>query len=132
MLIEAAILIPVIGAILIGLTGRHPNLREAVTLISSVSLFVIVARIYSAFSTGVVLEMELLEVVPGLSLAFAIEPLGMLFAMVSSFLWIITSIYSIGYMRGQHEQNPDVVLVGELYFLRRRDITSLRFLRNRS
>jgi len=32
-------------------------------------------------------------VVPGLSLAFAVEPLGMLFALVASFLWIVTSIY---------------------------------------
>jgi len=105
MLIETAILVPAIGAVLIGLTGRHHNLREAVTLISSVSLFVIVSKIYLSFNTGAVLEMELLEVVPGLSLAFAIEPLGMLFALVSSFLWIVTSIYSIGYMRAHHEQN---------------------------
>ena len=105
MLIEAAILIPAVGAVLIGLTGRYPNLREAVTLISSVSLFVVVARLYSSLNAGAVLEMELLEIVPGLSLAFAIEPLGMLFALVASFLWIVTSIYSIGYMRAHHEQN---------------------------
>ncbi len=105
MLIEAAILVPAIGAVLIGLTGRYPNLREAVTLISSVSLFVIVARLYSSLNAGAVLEMELVEVVPGLSLAFAIEPLGILFALVASFLWIVTSMYSIGYMRAHHEQN---------------------------
>ena len=52
-----------------------------------------------------VLQVDILEVVPGLSLAFAVEPLGMLFALVASFLWIVTSIYSIGYMRGHHEQN---------------------------
>lgn len=96
MLIEAAILVPAVGAVLIGLADRHPNLREAITLITSVTLFVIIARLYSAFSAGAVFETELLEVVPGLSLAFAIEPLGMLFALVASFLWIVTSIYSIG------------------------------------
>lgn len=105
MLIEAAILIPAVGAVLIGLSGRHPNLREAITLISSVSLFVVVAKIYSALNAGTLLQVEILEVVPGLSLAFAVEPLGMLFALVASFLWIVTSIYSIGYMRGHHEQN---------------------------
>ncbi len=105
MLIEAAILIPALGATLIGLTGRHPNLRESVTLISSVSLFMIVTKIYSSLNAGSVLEVTLLEVVPGLSLAFAVEPLGILFALVASFLWIVTSIYSIGYMRGHHEKN---------------------------
>jgi multicomponent Na+:H+ antiporter subunit D len=29
----------------------------------------------------------------------------MLFALVASFLWIITTVYSIGYMRSHHEQN---------------------------
>ena len=105
MLIEAAILIPAFGAVLIGLSGRHPNLREAFTLISSVSLFVVVAKLYSALNAGTLLEVDILEVVPGLSLAFAVEPLGMLFALVASFLWIVTSIYSIGYMRGHNEQN---------------------------
>ena len=32
-------------------------------------------------------------------------PLGMLFAALASGLWIINSLYSIGYMRGNKEQN---------------------------
>jgi len=105
MLIEAAILIPAIGAVLIGLTGRHANLREAITLVSAVSMFIVVCQIYLALNTGELLAVEILEVVPGISLAFAVEPLGMLFALLASFLWIITSIYSIGYMRHNQEQN---------------------------
>ena len=42
---------------------------------------------------------------PGLSIAFEIEPLGMLFALIASGLWIITTLYAIGYMRGHHEAN---------------------------
>ncbi len=105
MLIEAAILIPAIGATLIGLTGRQPNLREVVTLVSAFSMFVVVCQIYTALNAGDMLAVEILEVVPGISLAFAVEPLGMLFALVASFLWIVTSIYSIGYMRSQNEQH---------------------------
>jgi multicomponent Na+:H+ antiporter subunit D len=40
---------------------------------------------------------------PGLELAFEVEPLGMLFALVATGLWIVTSLYSIGYMRGNRE-----------------------------
>ena len=76
-----------------------------IRIAASISLFVIVTQIYSSLNAGVLLSVEILEVVPGLSLAFAVEPLGMLFALVASFLWIVTSIYSIGYMRGNHEQN---------------------------
>ena len=43
--------------------------------------------------------------VPGLSITLTIEPLGMIFACVASVLWIVTSIYAIGYMRGHHEIN---------------------------
>ena len=50
-------------------------------------------------------EQRRLEVLPGLDLAFEVEPLGMLFALVASGLWIATTVYSIGYMRGHHEEN---------------------------
>ncbi len=50
-------------------------------------------------------RLDVVEVLPGLDLAFEVEPLGMLFALVASGLWIVTSLYSIGYMRGHHEEN---------------------------
>jgi multicomponent Na+:H+ antiporter subunit D len=37
------------------------------------------------------------------SFGLAIEPLGMIFGCVASTLWIVNSIYSIGYMRGNNE-----------------------------
>ena len=46
-----------------------------------------------------------MEVVPGLAMAFQVEPLGMLFALVASGLWIVTTCYSIGYMRAHHEDH---------------------------
>ena len=50
-------------------------------------------------------SITLLELVPGLNINFTVEPLGMLFGLVASGLWIINSIYSIGYMRGHNEKN---------------------------
>ena len=47
--------------------------------------------------------MTLFELLPGLPIAFAVEPLGMLFALIASGLWIVNSLYSIGYMRGNDE-----------------------------
>ena len=47
--------------------------------------------------------LRLFEVLPGLELAFSVEPLGMLFALIASGLWIVNSLYSIGYMRGNNE-----------------------------
>ena len=47
----------------------------------------------------------LFAMLPGMPLAFEVEPLGMLFALVASGLWIVNSLYSIGYMRGNDEQH---------------------------
>jgi multicomponent Na+:H+ antiporter subunit D len=48
-------------------------------------------------------ERQVLEIVPGFAMAFEIEPLGMLFALVAGSLWLVNSIYSIGYMRANGE-----------------------------
>ncbi|RLA06940.1 MAG: monovalent cation/H+ antiporter subunit D family protein, partial [Gammaproteobacteria bacterium] len=100
-----AMLIPLIGGVLILLTGKYSNLREAVTLTTAATLFWNVFGIYQTWQTGQILELHLLETVTGIPIAFKVEPLGMLFALVASFLWIVTSIYAIGYMRGHHEKH---------------------------
>ena len=99
-------LIPALGAVAIALTGRiSPNLREASTLLTAGLLAVAVWRLIPALMDGARPEHSFYELVPGLELAFRLEPLGMLFAALASLLWIINSIYSIGYMRGNKEQH---------------------------
>jgi len=103
--IPLALLVPVLGAVGIALTGKSPNLRESVTLIAAAITFALVASVYDDVSGGARPEWTMLEMIPGLSISFKVEPLGMIFAGVASFLWIITTIYAIGYMRGHHEKN---------------------------
>jgi len=43
------------------------------------------------------------EVFANIAFAFQVEPLGLLFALIASTLWIVNSIYSIGYMRAHDE-----------------------------
>ncbi len=101
-----AVVWPLAGMVLIALFRHRPNLREAASLVTGVSLFAIVARvILPAVQAGERLRLDVVEVLPGLELAFEVEPLGMLFAMVASGLWIVTTLYSIGYMRAHHEKN---------------------------
>ncbi|MAC73587.1 MAG: cation:proton antiporter [Marinovum sp.] len=47
----------------------------------------------------------LFEVLPGLDLAFNVEPLGLMFALLASGLWMVTHIYAIGYMRTNKEKH---------------------------
>lgn len=99
------ILIPALAAILILLLGSRPNLREAVTLVSSASLGLLVFSLYSEMTTNNVVSLKLFEPLPGLAIELSIEALGMLFAMIAGSLWFITSIYAIGYMRHNKEGN---------------------------
>ena len=39
------------------------------------------------------------------SLKLSAEPMGVIFGLLASFLWVVTTVYSIGYMRGHHEIN---------------------------
>jgi len=104
--IGLAVLCPLAGAVLIGLLGKWPNIREAASLVTAGSLFwIVVTRILPVVEIGGRPRLDLVPVLPGLDLAFEVEPLGMLFALVASGLWIVTTLYSIGYMRGHHEQN---------------------------
>lgn len=102
-LIILALVIPSAAAGLIATTGWNANVREGVTLLSAVSLFAVVLSILCRVLDGQVPATGAFVVVPGLELAFSVEPLGMLFACIASGLWIVNSVYSIGYMRGNNE-----------------------------
>jgi len=102
-LILLALAIPFGATVLIAATGSRPNLREAVTLAAAGLLFLTVLALLSRFRGGAELSLSLIELLPGAPLAFHAEPLGLIFAVVASGLWIVNSIYSIGYMRGNDE-----------------------------
>ena len=103
--ILVAFVLPLIGAIGIGFSNRWPNLRETVTLITAVLTFCVIFLLLTPVYAGARPEVLLFTLFPGVEVKFIIEPLGILFACIASSLWIITTIYSIGYMRAHHEKN---------------------------
>ncbi len=96
---------PLVGAMLIWMSRSHPNQRESVTLVTAGILFALVASLLPEATDGAGPAVALGEVLPGLALAFQLEPLGLMFALVASFLWIVTSVYAVGYMRSHHEKH---------------------------
>lgn len=102
-LIILALLIPTFGSLVIWATAWNANVREAVTLVTATALLLVVLEILERFMGGGEIATGSFTVVPGLDVAFKVEPLGMLFACVASGLWIVNSIYSVGYMRGNKE-----------------------------
>lgn len=100
-----ALFLPYAGAIAMWIARREPNLRESITITTSLLLLITVLSLLPTILAGERPSVTLLEIAPGLSLSFTIEPLGMLFAIVAAGLWPLNSIYSIGYMRGNNEKN---------------------------
>jgi multicomponent Na+:H+ antiporter subunit D len=95
--------IPVASALLLAACHRRPNLREAVSLAGAAALFAGVAALAGEVLAGARPRLVLGEIFPGLALAFELEPLGLLFALVASGLWFVSVVYSIGYLRGNAE-----------------------------
>jgi len=85
------------------LTARTSNLREAWTFAAALTLVTAVICMAPAVLAGTTYTWVALNVLPGLPIAFRADPLGLLFALVASTLWVVTTIYSIGYMRSLNE-----------------------------
>ncbi len=105
LLIAFCLLLPVVAAFFVLALRNSENAREASTLFWGGLTFAHVLGLLHYIREGGRPRLDLVEVVPGVSLAFEVEPLGLVFALVASFLWPVTSLYAIGYMRGHHEEN---------------------------
>lgn len=101
------VLLPLIASCLIYVLGEHirPNFREAITFAAAFSMAALVYSMVPAALAGKEIGFTLLEIVKGVPLQFSVDAAGMIFACVASTLWIVTSCYSIGYMRGHGEKN---------------------------
>jgi multicomponent Na+:H+ antiporter subunit D len=94
-----AVLVSALAACLIIWSRDNPNRREACSIGAGVVKFVIVISMVPAILAGSVIEYTVFDILPGVSLAFRVDSIGILFATTSSFLWMFTTLYSIGYMR---------------------------------
>ena len=94
----SALAIPVILSL-----DDRPNVREAVTLAVAGTKFAIVASMVPGVLAGTTYVTEVVDLGNGLAIELQADPLGILFGLLASLLWIVTSFYSIGYMRGLSE-----------------------------
>ncbi len=98
-----AILVSSAAAILIAVSGKCPNLRESWTFLAAFIKIYLVLSLAGYILAGNIYTLEICKILPGLSIKLKVDGFGMLFALVASVLWLITSVYSIGYMRSLNE-----------------------------
>ena len=96
---------PVFCALCISIFHRFIFGKEFFSIFSSLVVVFFNFSLVLSFVEGNSFNFELIEVFPNVGLSFHIEPIGLVFSSIASLLWFVNSIYSIGYLRGNSEQN---------------------------
>lgn len=101
-----AVLVSLVAVVLIAIPNQRPNIRESWTIMAALAKFAIVLSMLPEVLGGSYPEITLFTISPGISLALKVDALGIIFGLSASFLWILTSFFSIGYVRGvpEHKQ----------------------------
>lgn len=98
-----AVLASAFATALILLSWKRPNIREFWSVLAGVIKFGIVISMAPLIFSGHTIEYTLVTFYQGIDIKFRVDPFGLVFATISSFLWIFTTFYSIGYMRSTKE-----------------------------
>ena len=99
-----AFLIPLFGVIGIVWSGEgRKNLRETFTFIAAVTQASVVLSMIPEVLDGAIFEYHVWQIFTNVPLLLRVDGPGLLFASVASVLWIATTLYAVGYMRGLHE-----------------------------
>lgn len=99
-----AMLVSLLAVPVILLFDKRPNCREAVTLVAAVIKFGLVLTLLPGALAGEIVEWKLFSLAEGIDFTLRADAFGVFFALIASSLWILTSCYSIGYMRGHAEK----------------------------
>jgi multicomponent Na+:H+ antiporter subunit D len=100
-----AVALPMVTAATLVATRHRPSLRDRLIAIGAVVTFAVLAAMTPAVLRGEVPTSTLLEVLPGLALSLRADAMGMVFALLAGFLWVLASPYAIGYLRGDDARN---------------------------
>ena len=84
-------------------SSAKPNVRESWIFVAGTIKFILVLSMLPTILSGKQIVLTVFEFAPGAAIALRVDGLGMLFALVAASLYIVTSVYSIGYMRGLNE-----------------------------
>jgi multicomponent Na+:H+ antiporter subunit D len=102
-----ALILPILftglAPLAIWLLRANANTREGVSFVAGALTFGTVLTLVPPVLQGHVLVLPLFVILPGIEVKFGADGLGLIFALVASFLWILATAYNIGYMRSLKE-----------------------------
>ncbi len=84
--------------------GSNRHWRHFWMLSAAITKMVIVLSMLPGSLRGTVYYYDVIDFTGGVGLGFRADALGMFFSLVSATLWVITTIYAIGYMGGDEKR----------------------------
>ncbi len=99
------LLIPLVGVPFIILNRGDENKREACSLAAATLMFLTVLSMLPSVLEGNTFRYTLFTFLEEVTFSLNVDAMGSIFATVASALWLITTVYSIGYMRAHKEKN---------------------------
>ena len=82
---------------------KRPNLREFFTFVAASVQAAVVLSLVPVILSGAIIEFHIWQIFSYVPMLLRVDGPGLLFACVASVLWIATTLYAVGYMRGLHE-----------------------------
>lgn len=106
-----AVVVPALGALLVGLLGDTTKLRNAMVLIASTVTFAVVAAMYRPVVWGIEiaghlykgLEFDLARMF-GFGMHFRVDTTALIFATITALVYLLSNIYAMSYMSHEHAQ----------------------------
>lgn len=99
------LLAPLIVSVLTPFLAVRHVWRDAAGPVGGVITFIAAVEVALAVLDGETPRLFVAQIAEGLAIEFAVTPLGAIFGLVASGLWILAALYSVGYMRGNHEKH---------------------------
>ena len=99
------LLAPLVVAVLTPFLAVRHAWRDAAGPVGGVITFIAAVKVALAVLDGETPSLFVAQIAEGLAIEFAVTPLGAIFGLVASGLWILAALYSVGYMRGNHEKH---------------------------
>lgn len=89
------------AVVIFPLAERSVRLRSWVNLVAAAAKVLLVTALVPAVVAGGARPEFGMEFLPGIDLVLRVDPLALFFAGLSAVLWLLTTIYAIGYLEGK-------------------------------
>ena len=92
------------GLIIFALAEKRIRMRTALNLIGALTKLALVGMLLAGVNAGETYGFQY-TILPGINLVFKADALALLFVTLSAVLWLLTTVYAIGYLEGSPQRS---------------------------